>query len=283
MAEYDKVIPPGQEGKIAIKIDAKKVFPGPVDKSFSVSTNDPDNKQFSLTVQGNVQKVFEFSKDLSWAGFSDEDFKLETIITNLLATPINLSGFKWDERSKNIGLDQKIGVKIETIEKGKKYRLKIWKKKEIAPDRYVADLSLITDFPKIKEKLVKFSVSIANDVELHPERLFYGEMVIPPGATEKFDRMFNLIAARGDSLKILKIVPNRDDITVNVQELQPGKSYRGTVWIRPSSRIGQYFGSIKIYTNYRKYREMNLDIVGSVRVGDEAPQRESPQGTQGNK
>jgi hypothetical protein len=55
---------------------------------------------------------------------------------------------------------------------------------------------------------------------------------------------------------------------VKIQELQPGKSYRGTVWVRPTSRLGQYAGSIKFYTNYPKYKELVLDVVGSVRVGD---------------
>ena len=50
MADFDKVIPPGQEGKVNIKIDGKKLFPGMFEKNFAVSTNDPQNQQFSLTV-----------------------------------------------------------------------------------------------------------------------------------------------------------------------------------------------------------------------------------------
>lgn len=273
MAEYDKVVPPGKEGKVAVKIDGKKIFPGMVEKSFTVMTNDPDNKQFFLVVQGNVKKVFEVSKELSWVGFADEEFKVEAIITNLLTTPVNILGFKWDQGSKDKGLDQKIGIKLDTIEKGQKYRLKLWRKKELPPDRVVADIVLMTDYPKLKEKVLKLSIVVAHDVELHPERLFFGEMILPPGATKPFDRTFNIIAARGDSLKILKVVPNRKDITVNIKELMPGKSYQGTVSIRPESRIGQYFGSMKIYTNYPKYKEINLDLVGSVRVGEgDAPQ-----------
>jgi hypothetical protein len=107
-------------------------------------------------------------------------------------------------------------------------------------------------------------------VEVYPDRLYFGEMVIPAGATKAFDRTFNIVAARGDSLKILKAVPNRDDMTVKIQELQPGKSFRGTVWIRPSSRLGQYAGAVKIYTNNPKYKELVLDIVGSIRVGEPA-------------
>lgn len=268
MADYDKAIPPGQEGKIAITIDGKKLPTAFFEKTFTVKTNDPDNASFNLTVQGNVKKVLELSHEIRWAGFTDEDFKMESVITNLLSTPIRITGIKWADEVKAKALDEKLGTKIETIEKGRKYRLKVWKKKELAPDNFVADLVLMTDHPKLKEKIVKVVITIAHDVELHPERLYFGEMALPAGATKAFDKTFNIIAARGDSLKILKVVPNRDDMTVKIQELQAGKSYRGTVWVRPSSRIGQYAGSIKIYTNYPRHKEIILDVVGSVRVGE---------------
>jgi len=268
VADFDKVIPPGQEGKVNIKIDGKKLFPGMFEKNFAVSTNDPQNQQFSLTVQGTVKKALEFSREMRWAGFVEEDLKMEAIITNLLPVPVNITSARWADEGKAKELDEKIGLKLETIEKGKKYRLKVWKKKELAPNNFVTNIVLATDYPKLKEKMVNLAVTIMKDVELFPDKLYFGEMVIPPGATKAFDRTFSIVAARGDSLKVLRAVPSRDDITVKIQELQPGKSYRGTVWVRPTSRLGQYAGSIKFYTNYPKYKELVLDIVGSVRVGD---------------
>ncbi|MCX5753318.1 MAG: DUF1573 domain-containing protein [Candidatus Krumholzibacteria bacterium] len=267
VADFDKVIAPGQEGKVHITIDGKKIGAGPFDKTFAVKTNDPENEQFNLAVQGKVTKALEFSKDLRWAGFVDEKLKIESYITVLLAAPMHITGARWDDDGKAKGLDAKIGVKLDTIERGKKYRLTVWKKTELMPESVVSSIVLATDNPKLKEKIVLVSITIMNDVELHPQRLYYGEMLIPPGATKGFERAFNIIAARGDSLKILKAVSSREDMTVKIQELMPGKSYRGTVLVRPTSRIEQYTGSIKIYTNYPKYREVVLDVVGSVRVG----------------
>ena len=270
MADYDKVIPPGQEGKVNIKIDGKKLFPGMFEKSFTVKTNAPDNTQFVLVVTGTVKKVFEFSREMRWSGFVDDKFSFEVIVTNLLATPINITNVRWADDAAAKGLPEKIGLKLETIEKGKKYRIKLLKKKDLAPENFVANIVLTTDFPKIKERSVPMSIIVQKEVEIYPDRLYFGEMVIPPGATKAFDRSFNIVAVRGDSLKIRNAVPNRDDMTVKIQELQPGKSFRGTVWIRPSSRLGQYAGSIKIYTNSPKTPEIILDVVGSIRVGEAA-------------
>jgi hypothetical protein len=267
VADFDKVVAPGQEGRVHIKIDGKKIGTGPFDKAFAVKTNDPENEQFNLAVQGTVTKALEFSREMRWAGFADEPLKIESYITVLLASPMNITSARWDDDGTAKGLVEKIGVKLDTIERGKKYRLTMWKKADLAPESVVSNIILATDNPKLREKIVPVALTIMNDVELHPQRLYYGEMLIPPGATKAFERTFNIIAARGDSLKVIKAVSSREDMTVKIQELMPGKSFRGTVLLRPTSKIDQYTGSIKIYTNYPKYQEVVLDVVGSVRVG----------------
>jgi hypothetical protein len=268
VADYDKAIPPGKEGRVNVKIDGRKLYPGFSEKHFAVKTNDPENAAFNLAIQMNIKRVFEVSKDLRWAGFMDEEFKIESILTNMLDTPVNITSAQFDDATKRKGYDQKIGLKLETIEKGKKYRLKLWRKKEMSPESFVASVVLTTDFPKLKEKKLPLSIMIAPDVELHPSRIYFPEMVIPPGATKTFEKQFSIVAARGDSLEIVKVEPNRDDITVKIQEIVPGKSFRGTVWVRPTSRIGQYMGSIKIYTNNSKFKVLSLDLIGSVRVAE---------------
>ncbi len=59
MADYDKVIPSGSEGKITVKIHGHKIHPGRFKKSWTVSTNDPENERLVLYVGGSVKKVFE--------------------------------------------------------------------------------------------------------------------------------------------------------------------------------------------------------------------------------
>jgi hypothetical protein len=270
VADYEKVIPPGQEGNVTIKIDGNKLFPGMFEKNFAVSTNDPENRQFTLTVQGTVRKVFDLSRQMSWIGFTDEDLKFEVDITNLLSSPINVKTARWGDDGSNKDLERKLGIKLETVEKGKKYRLKIWNKGELPPGKYTQGIVLATDYSKLAEKKLTVVLVVRSDVELLPDPLYFGDMVIPPGATKAFDKTFNVIAARGDSLKIVSAEPSRDDITVNIQELQPGKSFRGTVVVRPSNRIGQYTGFVKIRTNYPKCKELTLDLRGNVRVGDAA-------------
>ncbi len=267
MAEFDKVIPPGKEGKVNIRIDGKKLENvGRFDKTFTVRTNDPAKPEFTLVAHGTVQKVFSVTGEMRLNGFAGENLRFESDISNLLTNqPIAVTGVRWSPEAIQQGLDKKLGLKVETVEKGKKYRLKVWNKAPLKPESYVTHVILTTDYPKLKEKTVTFAVTIMNDIELTPERVIYGEMIVRPGGPTSFDRSFMIVAMRGDSLKILNAVPNKPNIKVKFKEVVPGKSWQGTVWVTPGDVIGPIQGSVKIFTNYKGYKELFLDVTGSVR------------------
>jgi len=51
VAKFDKVIPPGREGKIELAIGGDKVH-GEFTKSATVESNDPDHPHMTLTLTG---------------------------------------------------------------------------------------------------------------------------------------------------------------------------------------------------------------------------------------
>ncbi|MDH3215967.1 MAG: hypothetical protein OEN01_06690, partial [Candidatus Krumholzibacteria bacterium] len=53
MAEYDEVIPPGQEGSIKLEVAGSKVS-GTWRKSATVHTNDPNHVRMTITLKGSV-------------------------------------------------------------------------------------------------------------------------------------------------------------------------------------------------------------------------------------
>jgi hypothetical protein len=58
VSEYDRVIKPGAEGKIALKIETKQ-FTGPIAKTALVLTNDPSMSQLTLHVTAYVKPYVE--------------------------------------------------------------------------------------------------------------------------------------------------------------------------------------------------------------------------------
>ena len=150
MADFDKVIPSGSEGKISVKLVGHKLHPGRFKKSFTVKTNDPENAKITLYVKGHVKQVFQVSKSLSVSGYKGELLKDEVVMTTALDQPINLVGYHWSEkgRDKDI-LEENIEVKITPIEKGKKYRIETKMKNDLPPKQYFSDLYIDTDFESL--------------------------------------------------------------------------------------------------------------------------------------
>jgi hypothetical protein len=266
VADYDKVIPSGRGGEIRVKIHGAKIHPGRFTKSWTVVTNDPENSKLTFKVGGTVKQVFNLSGQLFISGFQDESIKGEMTLENMLDEPIHITGWRWEDKAKEDGIDRNIGIELEEVEKGRKYRLKAWKAPEAEPAMHRGEIVLTTDFPDLPEKKIPVRLTISRDVEVHPNKVYLGEMVVPEGSSMSFDRQFRIIAARGDSLKILGAEPDREDITVKIQEIQAGKVFKGTVRVRPPSQMGNYDGTVKIKTNYSGYEEITLYVGGRVRL-----------------
>jgi hypothetical protein len=268
VADFDKVIPPGQEGNIKVKVHGSKIHPGPMRKSYTVITNDPENRKIILRISGSVERIFEVSKQISLAGFIDEDLKQDIFVNITHDEPIHLTEFKWDldNRDSKI-LSDLLGVKLEEIKEGKKYKFSVWNKERMKPGRYLGRGDLITDFEDVKKKRITIRVTITPDVALHPSTLFMGEMYLPEGVTKSFDGVFRVISSRGDSLKIERVVPGTNDMTVSVKEMYEGKSYVCKVKVRPEPKTGRYSNKITVYTNYPGFEKIEMDVTGIVRVG----------------
>ncbi|MBN1163763.1 MAG: hypothetical protein JXB45_04240 [Candidatus Krumholzibacteriota bacterium] len=267
MADFDKVILPGKEGKIEVKIVGYKIHPGQFKKSFTVKTNDPENERVILYVSGVVTKVFDISADLNLNGFTDEKLEREALISSRIEEPINISSCSWAADNKDYEkLNEMIGLKLETVEKGKKYRVKVWNKKNLEPGTFLGDIVLKTDFKDLPEKKIMFRMTIAPDVQIHPNVVYMREMTIQEGTTKSFEKMVSIIATRGDSLKVLQAIPSSENIAVNIREVHPGKTYSCKIFIRPPTESGRYLESVKFITNYKGYEEIEMSIRGSVRV-----------------
>jgi len=264
VADYDEVILPGKEGKITVIINGSRIHPGYNKKSFTVTTNDPENGKILLFVAAEVKKVFDVSKDMTLAGFEGEDLEIETEITNVLNEPIRIIDYYWSDKSMELEkYKDKLEIEIEKIEKGKKYRLTLKKKEEIEPGSYMGELVLTTDFDKLKEKKMRVMLTVNPIVDVNPKKILYGEMKIGEGEANIFEKKFHLVAMRGDSLKVLNVIPSRNDVEVDLQTLHPGKAYQGNVKVMPAGAIRNYAATIKILTNYPGYEEFEITVQGS--------------------
>ena len=273
MADYDEVIPPGQEGKINVKLVGKKLSPGRFKKSFTVVSNDPELSKTVLYVSGTVKTILQISKPLSISGFRDEELADETIVTVTVDNPVDITGYHW-EKSGGRGevgelLDHAVDVKITAIEKGRKYRVAARLTKAIPPKQYFSHLYLETDSKELAQKQLSFNLHVMEDVQAHPNMVYMQEMVIPEGTSKSFEKVVSVVAARGDSLRILELVPSDETITYSIREVKPGQAYQCRFQIRPPTQPGMYSATLTFRTNYRGYEKIVVPIRGAVRVSQD--------------
>jgi hypothetical protein len=264
VADYDEVVLPGKEGRISVVIKGNQIHRGKNRKSFAVISNDPKNKIVKLNVSATVKQVFEVSKRLALAGFSGENLEMETEITNVLDEPIRIIDSYWSADSKD--LDQykdKIDIRVKEVKRGKEYSLIIKKKKEIEPGRYICDLVLVTDFEKYKEKKLQIVLTVDPIVKVNPQKILYRETRIREGEENIFEKKFQLVAMKGDSLKLLDVIPSREDIEVDILEIYPGRIYQGIIKVKLTNSTRDYAASIKVRTNYPGYEELEIAVEGS--------------------
>ena len=143
MANFDKVILPGGEGKIALKIETKN-YKGSITKSAKVKTNDPANNEVKITIKAEVIQIIQvMPTSLNFVGIAGQEIKKTIMISTDEKKPLEL-----EEISFN--LPQKLTYRIEEVKKGKQFRISFTNIPGVA-EVYQGELKFKTNFPEKQE------------------------------------------------------------------------------------------------------------------------------------
>jgi hypothetical protein len=143
VADYDKVIPPGGEGKVTLKIDTGG-YRGEVTKNTRVHTNDPKNPVSTLTIKAFVKvPIFVSTRYVRLEGLAGDKVTGTVDIKAQKERPLALepAGFN---------LDAKATYRIEEITPGKEYKVHFTNISDSA-GTYLGFLRLKTNYPEKPE------------------------------------------------------------------------------------------------------------------------------------
>lgn len=167
MAQFDRAVPPGGEGKITIKVTLNNMN-GPVKKTSTAFTNDPQNPQVKLVMQGTVKGLIEVRPGnvVSFRGMVDQMGEREVEIISL-SRPFQI------QRLEST-LEDKISHKLETVANGKHYRLKV---SNLAKQgSYSGVIKLITDLPQKPDIIVRVVGSVEGEIAVKPPTVLVGKL-----------------------------------------------------------------------------------------------------------
>ncbi|MCG8532738.1 MAG: DUF1573 domain-containing protein, partial [Desulfovibrionales bacterium] len=122
-SEHDRIVQPGERGKIPIKMATDK-FNGPVSKTVTVHTNAPDaGSKITLRIKGDVWQVVSVTPAqmyfgrLSQQAISEKPLKKKVVIKNNVLAHAKLTNV----RSSNPAFKPE----IKTLEEGKRFELEV--------------------------------------------------------------------------------------------------------------------------------------------------------------
>jgi len=119
VADYDRVIPPGGQGKLTLTIKPYSVLRDFI-KHTKVRFNDPARPELELTVKGYVQPIIEIQPNhiVRLRGRADEDLRGEVRFISHLAAP-------WQITSFDNSIPQRIAVSVKAEKPGQVYVLEV--------------------------------------------------------------------------------------------------------------------------------------------------------------
>jgi hypothetical protein len=161
------VIPPGGEGRATLKLELKG-FQGYVKKTATVHSDSPDNPRITLVVQGTVKALIEVrpEKTVYFQGMADQNGDKTIEISSTLST--------FHIKKMQDTLEQKAACRLETVEDGKHYRLKI---SNLANQgSYRGAVTLYTDLAAKPELTVWVSGFIEGEIGIRPNTLVLGQL-----------------------------------------------------------------------------------------------------------
>jgi hypothetical protein len=147
VARYDRVIPPGGQGKVTLTIDTSRVR-GPFEKKAIVWSNDKERMSVALYLRGEVKPhiAMEPGGYVALGGIVGK-VPLEQIeIINLHEEPVKIEAVEND-------LPERVEWRIKEIRPGYVYRLEVM---DISKERgdYTGHLIIKTDYPPKPELIV---------------------------------------------------------------------------------------------------------------------------------
>ena len=119
MADFDKAIAPGQEGKITLKLNTSR-RQGKLTKTAAVTSNDPNMPNTTITLSCFVKEFISIkpSARINIVGYEGDKLSQKLTITATEGQEFEITEVKTD-------LLDKIKYKLDTIQKGKEYVLEV--------------------------------------------------------------------------------------------------------------------------------------------------------------
>lgn len=276
MTEFDKVIPPGREGKVLASINTDH-FKGPVTKTVTVTTNDPAKSRFVLEIKANITVPIDVQPmdSVSLTAKLGEVKTQELTLKAMDGKPFDIVSVK-----DVPGITAKIEPVVEagakapaakagTIAAGSAtYKLTISTKADAPVGRSFQALEVATSHPKVPSLRINVSLLVQGEVEVVPERVYLQSVPPMPTADGKpapttppaMAQTVKIRKTTGNPLKIEGVSSSDPDFSTSLKTVSDGREFDLEIKYTGKAGRGMVSAQVVIKTNEPKQPTITVPV-----------------------
>ncbi len=229
MAKFDKVIPPGQEGRIAMTVDGTKVH-GIWTKSATVHTNDPGNRQLSISLSAKEVPYVNLEPEgtVFMHGRYGEAVERRVILTS------NEKDLDFKVTGVTSNIDDKITYTYAPTGKPGEYVLNVFKNPRLPTLTVYGTLFAHTNSKLSPKTEIPVNVMTRGDISVSPITLNFGDVRFGDNAAEGAPVTKSVIVSKPTGeFRIASIDLNNANFRAVTETVMDGRQYRVLVTFRP--------------------------------------------------
>lgn len=262
VADYDKVIAPGQSGKVRVSVDTT-TFNGAIAKGVTVFTNDPATPQTELTIQAQVEPFIKvkpgYARYITVQGEDKEGTIVQTLWTPD-GSPMKI--VKVDSPYPYLKAEfheAKPEERLKEIADQPQWKVEMHLSNDAPVGPLAETLKVYTDNPK--QKLVQIPVSgfIRPMVAITPQVADFGQVTV----SDVIRKSINVQNFATESIKITGVESSVPGIEARVEPIKEGREYSIQVTLKPEIAKGQFNGKLSLITDSVKMPRIEVVLKGT--------------------
>lgn len=277
VAEWDKVIKPGETGKISAHVDTTN-FSGPIAKGVTVESNDPNTPTSQLTIHAIVKPFVDAypagfvrynmiqgdAETQSLVFYSEEDEPFQILNVEVPGDWVKATYKKVDNEAdlvKTVGRPGQSQYKVDITVGG--------------PDAKIGPLAdkvhIITNSKHQPEYWVSLSGVIRPSIRVEPQDINFGEITTTDTAATRVVILKSNDLKTPDRFQVTKAESSTPLVGASVKPTPNKGEYEVTLQIAKDAKPGDISGQVKIFTSDKVNPIVVVPIKGTVKTAAGAP------------
>lgn len=251
-----KTIKPGKAGEIKVTFKTAS-YSGNINKSITVSSNDPDNSSYILTIAGEIiEEITIKPKNINFGTIMNPEDELPKTITVLVK-----SETEPDFTIKKI--TSSIKFVTTSVKRGKDgiCSISVTLKGEPVIGRFNGVIVLETDITRQKRADIPFFGMITGDITTYPNAIYYSKNNVVQGHV-RIQKLFIKINKKGIRVVDTKLEPNFLGINIHEEYDSINPHCMIEIKLPTDASIDELNGLLQIYTNSKKQPIIKIPIKG---------------------